>query len=126
MDFAPPLFSFDTATEEPAGKHSDGHRLNSKRFTSYMIEGLTYLRKQLPGPGAMNYALETLALSETTPIGPAVAQRQFWKTVNPQLFVPTQAAFNSGYGGLAQGQFLSQPLFDPYNNQFGNIVGPQG
>lgn len=109
----------------PAGSHSEGHRVNKRRFTSVMIDGYHWMRKRLPGPGAMNYAFESMALAESTPIGPGVAQRQFWATVSPPLFVNNISAPNAGYGGVATGQYISQPLYDPYNNTYGYITGPQ-
>ncbi len=103
----------------PAGHHTDGHRVNGKRFTDIMIDGLHWVRKQLNGPGAMNYAFDSLALSETTPIGPGIRQRQFWQTVEAPLFVATMSRPSSGYGGVVQGQAIYQGLYDPYSNQFG-------
>lgn len=107
----------------PAGKHTDGHRANAKRFTQVEWEGYTLVRKHLPGPGAQNYAFDSLALAESTAIGPAIAQRSFWKTIMQPLFVNNLTRPTSGYGGVAQGQLLSQPLFDPYNNSYGAIPG---
>lgn len=108
----------------PAGHHTDGHRANPKRFSSIMADGFHWVRKRLSGPGAMNYAFDSLALAESTPIGPGVAQRQFWATISPPLFVAEMARPVSGYGGVIQGQVLSQPLFNPYNNSFGTIPNP--
>lgn len=107
----------------PGGHHSEGHRTNKRRFASIMIDGLHWVRKRLPGPGAMNYAYDSLALAESDAIGPAVAQRQFWNIRPQPLFVPGMGRPSSGYGGVVQGQTLSQPLFDPYNNIYGNIQG---
>lgn len=109
----------------PGGKHTDGHRTNNKRFTDIMADGYHWVQKRLNGPGAMNYAFDSLALAESTPIGPGVRQRQFWVTQPVPLFVDAMSRPISGYGGVAQGQMISQPLFDPYNNQYGNIMGPQ-
>ena len=109
----------------PAGNHTDGHRVNAKRFSQIMIDGYTWVRKQLNGPGAMNYAFDSLALAESGPIGPGISQRQFWATISPPLFVNNITAPMSGYGGLATGQMIAQPLYDPYNNTYGNIPGPQ-
>lgn len=108
----------------PAGAHSEGHRENKGRFTSFIAEGYTWIQKRLASPGAMNYAFETLALAESTAIGPAIRQRQFWAIQQAPLFVEGPGRPTSGYGGVAQGQYISQPLFDPYNNTFGNITGP--
>lgn len=119
--YTPPPFIGGTVT--PAGDHTDGHRANGKRFTDIMMDGLHWVRKRLPGPGAMNYAYDSLALSETTPIGPGVRQRQFWATTQTPLFVGEMMRPTSGYGGVAHGQAVSQPLFDPYNNTYGAIQG---
>lgn len=121
--YLPPAFPAGSVT--PAGDHTDGHRANPRRFSQIMSEGMTWVRKQLPGPGAMNYAYDSLALAESTPIGPGVRQRQYWATISAPLFMPNITRPMSGYGGVAQGQYIGQPLYDPYNNQFGNIMGPQ-
>lgn len=109
----------------PAGHHTDGHRTNGRRFTDIMADGYHWVRKRLNGPGAMNYAFESLALAESTPIGPGVRQRKFWATVESPLFVPDMSRPSSGYGGVLHGQAIYQPLFDPYNNRYGSIMGPQ-
>ncbi len=109
----------------PIGTHTDGHRTNGRRFTQVVSEGFTWVRKQLPGPGAMNYAFDSLALAESTAIGPGVRQRQFWATISPPLFVNNITAPTSGYGGVAQGQYLGQGLFDPYNNSYAGISSDQ-
>lgn len=119
--YTPPIFAPGTVT--PAGHHSEGHRANGKRFTSVMAEGYLWVKKRLAGPGAMSYAFETLALAESTPIGPGIRQRVFWNTIEPPLFVPEMTRPTSGYGGVAQGQLIAQPLFDPYSNRYGNIMG---
>lgn len=111
-----------TGQVTPAGMHDEGHALKGK-WTDIVAEGYHWVQKQLNGPGAMNYAFETLALNKSTAIGPGVRQRQFWATVATPLFVETMGRPTSGYGGVAQGQVLSQPLFDPYNNTYGNIQG---
>lgn len=109
----------------PAGHHTDGHRTNSRRFAVVMADGYTWVRKELPGPGASNYAFDSLALAESTPIGPGVRQRQFWTTVSMPLFVAAMSRPMSGLGGIVQGQAILQPLYDPYNNRYGSVQGPQ-
>lgn len=89
------------------------------------MDGINWVRKRLNGPGAMNYAYDNLQLAESTAIGPGVRQRGFWQTISPPLFIASMSRPTSGYGGLAQGQFISQPLFDPGNNRYGNIMGSQ-
>lgn len=108
----------------PAGVHTDGHRANARRFSTIIAQGYTWVRKQLPGPGAMNYAFDTLSLAESSPIGPGVRQRQFWNKLPTPLFVPSPTAPMAGLGGVVHGQTISQPLFDPYSNVYGNIKGP--
>lgn len=107
----------------PVGAEFNGHRANGGRFTDVMMSGFNWERKQLPQPGAMNYAFDTLALSETTAIGPGIRQRQYWATVSVPVFFANQTAPNAGFGGVAHGQYIGQPLFDPYNNTYGNIQG---
>ena len=122
--YSPPVYPFvQNHLVLPAGSHTEGHRTNGKRFTEIMHQGYDWIRKQLPTPGAMNYAFETLALAESTAIGPGIAQRQFWQTVQTPLFVGEMTRPQSGYGGVVQGQAIYQPLFDPYNNTFGAIQG---
>ncbi len=117
--FTPPLPQIT-----PAGYHDIGQRANSGRFTVIMHQGYTWVRKALAGPGAMNYAFDSLELAESTPIGPGIRQRQFWNKTQAPLFVDSMMRPVSGYGGVAQGQMISQPLLDPYNNRYGNIMGP--
>lgn len=106
----------------PAGTHQEGHRANKKRFSDIVKNGLHWQRKRLPTPGAQNYAFETLALFETTPIGPAVAQRKFFKVLQPQqIYFGGITVPITGLGGLAAGQYVMQPLVDPYNNTYGGI-----
>jgi hypothetical protein len=105
----------------PAGAHTDGHRANENRFTQIMIDGYTWVQKRLNGPGAMNYAFDSLALAESTSIGAGIAQRQYWASVARPLFTDQVFRPTSGYGGVIQGQVIYQPLFDPYNNTYGNI-----
>ena len=119
--YTPP--ALQGGTETPAGHHSDGHRANGKRFTSIMMDGLHWVRKRLNGPGAMNYAYDSLALAESTPIGAGVRQRHFWASVQTPMFVPSMTVPINGVGGVVHGQTISQPLFDPYNNIYGNIQG---
>lgn len=69
-------------------------------------------RKRLPGPGAMNYALESLALAPFPVSGPTVAVRQpRMVTQAPQEYV-MQAVMIAGVPTQA-GQILAQPLYDP-------------
>lgn len=109
-------------TGSPAGAHSEGHRADRSRFADIFQNGFHWQKKRLPSPGTGNYAFETLALFETTPIGPAVAQRQMFKVVQPpQLYIRAQAIPVSGIGGINAGQVVLQPLIDPYSGTYGGI-----
>jgi hypothetical protein len=106
----------------PGGLHQEGHRANPKRFSDIFKNGYHWVRKQLPNPGAQNYAFETLALFETTPIGAAVAQRRMFKVIQPpQLYIHGQAVTTSGLGGVYAGQMALQPLYDPNTNTYGSM-----
>lgn len=100
-----------------------GHRTNSKRFTSISADGYHWTRKRLPGPGALNYAFDNLALFEIPPSGPSFGVQNMFRPLEKPLFMTNLQVVINGIGGLVQGQALSQPLFDPYNNQFGNVTG---
>ena len=104
----------------PAGRHSEGHRVNRRRFSDVTEGNSHWEKKRLPTPGAQNYAFETLALYELTPIGPGVSQRKFFKVLQPpQNYIPAQALTTTGLGGVAAGQVFFQPLLDPYAGTFG-------
>lgn len=68
-------------------------------------------RKTLPGPGAMNFAYESLALAAESPIDGAVAQRQQLKVFAPQIYqfqhVPIAGV------PIVSGQVIMQALYDP-------------
>lgn len=71
-------------------------------------------------PGTGNYAFESLALNELTPIGPSTNTAGFLKVVQPpQLYVAGRAVPTTGLGGLVAGQVILQPLINPqgYSNQ---------
>lgn len=75
--------------------------------------------KQLPSPGAMNYAYESLGLSPTSPISSAVANRNQLAVVTAgNLYQPVQALQVQGIP-LVSGQVYGQPLFDPNGNYGG-------
>jgi len=104
----------------PAGYHDNGDRLNPKRFSDIFTGFYHWVKKDLPDPGAQNYAFESLGLTEFTPIGAGVAQRQMFNVLQPpSLFVNGQMLLTSGVGGVAAGQVIFQPLIDPYNNTYG-------
>lgn len=67
--------------------------------------------KQLPGPGAQNFAYESLALPEFTPVGPGVGIRQQIVPLEEPLYV-YQAVIPQGIPIVA-GTVVMQPLFDP-------------
>lgn len=70
----------------------------------------TYERKQLPSPGAQNYAYENLGLAEFSPIGPAVANRMFMRPMQPQAMWAGFTILQAGIGGLVQGTIYGTPL----------------
>lgn len=106
----------------PAGQHFEGHRANSKRFGKDIYENFYHwIRKQQPSPGAMAFAFETMSLPELSPIDHAVCVRKGFSAFagSAQVYVPVVAVPTAGLGGLVQGQFISQPLYDPYSNTYG-------
>lgn len=112
------------ANASPAGAHTEGHRFDAKkRFADIFTGGIYHWqKKRLPTPGAQNYAFETLGLTEFTPIGAGVRNRNAFRVLQkPQLYVNGQAYLTSGLGGIAAGQMIFQPLLDPYNGQYGGV-----
>lgn len=108
--------------ESPAGPHYEGHRANRGRMTDVFQGMVHWVKKRLPSPGALNYAYSTLALYELNPIGPAVASRKLFRTVQPpQLYMNGQLVGTVGIGGLAAGQYISQPLLDPTSQTYGGV-----
>lgn len=106
----------------PGGVHSEGHRENRARFADIFKNGFHWQKKRLPTPGTGNYAFETLALYETTPSGPSVGARKFFKSLQPpQLYVRGQMLPTTGIGGVIPGQWILAPLADPYNNTYGGV-----
>lgn len=98
---------------------------NPQRFNQVMIDGYRWEKRELPSyGGAAQFVFDALALAESTPIGPGVRQRTFWRTQNAPLIYPSQQAATAGFGGVIQGQFISQPLFDPYSGRYGNTFAP--
>ena len=118
-----PLPSFDELIDSAQpGYHRLLHlRADKKRFQDIIADGMHWIHKKLPGAGGNEFVVDSLALAESTPIGPGVRQRSFWKTIEQPLIYPSQMSAVSGYSGVIQGQFLSQPLYDPYNGVYGNI-----
>lgn len=103
-----------SAAASKIGVFWDG-RMDANAPTSVM-EGLySWVRKQLPTPGARNYAFESIALPLYTNIGAATAQRQFWGLFAQQKYMPAQALVSQGLGGIQHGQVYTPPLIDPYN-----------
>lgn len=104
----------------PAGNHSEGHRVNNRRFSDVFEGMFHWVKKRLPSPGTGNYAFSTLSLYELSPIGPAVAARVLFQTVQPpQLYLNGQLVGTVGLGGLVAGQMISQPLLDPATGTYG-------
>lgn len=118
MAFFPEPY-FHGAGAEIAGPHNDGHR-DCGRFGDVFTGGYRWERKRQPTPGAQNYAFETLELFEETPIGAGVAARVHFRPLQPpQFYVAGQALSLQGLGGLSAGQYIQQPLIDPYNQAYG-------
>jgi hypothetical protein len=73
--------------------------------------------------GAREYAWESLALAEFSPIGPSVAQREHWRvTAISGDWFPAQQLAQSGIP-TQSGQLVGQPLFDP-NGGGSGFSGP--
>lgn len=91
----------------PQANVDNDNNLFADQFGAKMV----FRRKELPSPGAMNYAYETLALAPQSEISGAVAQRQQLSLFAAQVYkyqdIPLQGI------GLVSGQVIGQPLFDP-------------
>lgn len=86
--------------------------VDNNRF--YDQWGVKYVweRKELPSPGAMNYAFETLALAPESEISGAVAQRQQLSLITSGQLYKYQDVVLQGVP-LVSGQILGQALYDP-------------
>jgi hypothetical protein len=86
---------------------------------------LSWERKQLPDPGAQNYAFESYGLVAFPPSGPSVTTRQ------PVVPLPLGPQMYSWQGvrldgiPLVAGQIHGQPLFDPQLPGFTEGLPPQ-
>lgn len=108
----------ERAVPAAAGTHSDG--LNDRgRFADITKNGYSWTRKKLPTPGALNYAFDTLALPELSPVGPGIGSVFFFNKTSVPLYVAANQVVTNGLGGLQAGQFVAQPLIDTYNNSYG-------
>ena len=78
---------------------------------------LVYERKNQPDlGGAQDYAFESLALEQYTPIGPGTAVREQIRPTQPGgLWVQSNQVWNNGVPTVA-GQIAYQPLIDPDKN----------
>lgn len=105
-----------------AGSHSEGQRDNRNRFND-ISEGIyRWVRKQLPTPGALNYAFETLGLVEFSPINTGIpAKFQFRQLEGGVVYQENAAVLTNGLGGLVTGNIRLSPLFDPNTNTFGGV-----
>jgi hypothetical protein len=83
-------------------------------------------RKRLPGPGAMNYAYETLALAPFPVAGPSVATRTPLRVTQGQQAYVRHTVGISGAGGTQAGQVMSAPLFDPTLGTGNGLTSPVG
>lgn len=109
-------------TGSPAGAHSEGIRLHKNRSSSiYNTALFHWVKKRLPSVGAGNFAWSSYGLVELSPIGPSVAARNLYHTIAAQTYVNAQAVNTTGVGGLAAGQYISQPLIDEQNDTYGGV-----
>jgi len=88
-----------------------GKDADKNRFQDQPGYKMVWERKTLPGPGAMNYAYESLALPPQSPISGAVAQRQQLRPTAGQVY-KYQDGLMIGVPMVA-GQVIMQPLYDP-------------
>ncbi len=91
--------------------------VDNNRFMDKWGYKQVWERKELPSPGAMNYAYETLALKPDSPISGAVAQRKTFSLFGPQVY-KYQDAWLAGVP-LVSGQIFGQPLYDPQSGYVG-------
>lgn len=71
--------------------------------------------QKIPTPGAMAYAFESEMLALRPFIGPAIAARfQFRTMQNPQASQIAAVTVLAGLQGVVHGQNLLQPLANPY------------
>jgi len=89
------------------GKDDDTNRFFDN--PGFMME---WQYKRLPGPGAMNAAYESLALSPESPISGAVAQRRQLHVTKPNTDYAFLAVPIAGIP-MVSGQVIMQPLYDP-------------
>lgn len=88
-----------------------GKDADKNRFLDEPGYKMVWERKTLPGPGAMNYAYESLALPPQSPISGAVAQRMQLRPTAQQVY-KYQDGIMIGVPMVA-GQVIMQPLYDP-------------
>jgi hypothetical protein len=116
------LYPDPTPRGAAIGPISQGHRANPKRFHDIRENGYRWTKKKLPTPGSGNYAFDTLGLVEFTPIGPSeFVRRELPGLQMPQVYITGQMLTTTGYGGLAAGQIINQPLLDPYSQTVGGV-----
>lgn len=114
-------FTFRGADFSRAGGHGHGKRENA-RDADVVLSGFHWQKKQLPTPGAGNFAFESLGLPQQSPIGPAVCNRSFLMVVQPgQLYMRGIVTPVSGVGGLVAGTVRGQPLYDPNTKTYGGV-----
>lgn len=100
-------------------KRSPSQPIGNPEFQSQTGLKMVWVRKELPSPGAMNYAYETLALAPQSEISGAVAQRQTLSLFAGKQVYKYQDAALQGIGTVS-GQVISQPLYDP-NSGYTNL-----
>jgi hypothetical protein len=97
-------------------QHGDNFAAGFLHEPDYTFKNV-WERKRLPDEGTLSYAYETLALYQTTPIGPGVSVRQPdpVRIFTPPSYESTQALAIAGIP-LQAGMLYGQPLFDASGN----------
>jgi hypothetical protein len=103
----------------PQNTREQAIAMAGSRFTPFSAH--IYENMPQPSPGTNSYAYTNLGLVETTPIGPAVANRQQLLPLQPQPLYANLGLKVQGIGGLVTGQIVGQPLIDP--NTLSQAIG---
>ncbi len=74
------------------------------------------LANKLPTPGAMAYAYDINSRAQKPLIGPGIGVRRPMRATVPAGQQFYRMSWVSGLGGLASGNFVLQPLIDPYRS----------
>lgn len=108
------------------GRYYTPPRLERIQLRDVKQNGMEWVQTRLPSAGASQFAVDTLSLAGKTIIAagiiPLMNNGRGWATEEQPLVYPNIMAPLAGLGGVIQGQFLSQPLYDPYNGTYGALV----